>query len=311
MTTATFDPPIRRLSAAERIGLAPRQADAWRGTLTVEQFVNRNRRLERHPFGARRCHAWALEKEGQIVSSLDALDITLGALDHRGDWREVPGVLIASVITPPEHRGHGYASSLLHQFFQRPETANAVLYSDIAPAFYERFGFHAFPRYVATGDPRGGSDLPASSELELAEFAARLGAHRQQLVRGSAKPGGSLIPDAELLDWKVERFRYIADLAGTVFPQAICWSLPHDSGHLLAAVPHFLQAKLDVFWMEIGCAECHAACAQLTARHRLSGYRYWVPHRQHAAMKEELPMIRLAGVGPAAVFHDSQFLDWW
>lgn len=56
---------------------------------------------------------------------------------------------IGTVMTPFKYRGQGLATDLLEQVIkacdQMHPTPNVLLFSEISPAFYERFGFRSLP----------------------------------------------------------------------------------------------------------------------------------------------------------------------
>ncbi len=85
---------------------------------------------------------YVLEEAGEIVSSLILL--------HLGELlgRKLYG--IGSVLTPPAHRGKGYATKLLKKSLALVpgEDAIVLLFSEIAPAFYKRLGFRALPPHL-------------------------------------------------------------------------------------------------------------------------------------------------------------------
>jgi GNAT superfamily N-acetyltransferase len=83
---------------------------------------------------------WILDSgDGILLSSLLAHEIALPS--------GYPAVGLGSIATPPELRGRGHASRLIEGFLRRREGSHGTevffLFSDIAPAFYERFGFAA------------------------------------------------------------------------------------------------------------------------------------------------------------------------
>jgi len=57
---------------------------------------------------------------------------------------------IGTVMTPLDQRGKGYASELLRQVIEMCDledpVPNLLLFSEIKPSFYERFGFQALPK---------------------------------------------------------------------------------------------------------------------------------------------------------------------
>ncbi len=106
---------------------------AWPKGRTFEQYCADNRKED--AYGTR----YILEDSENIVSSLILLRLPAEEPVRRYG--------IGSVITPPDHRGKGYASILLENCLRlaEPETDIVLLYSDINPAFYGRIGFRALP----------------------------------------------------------------------------------------------------------------------------------------------------------------------
>ncbi len=90
--------------------------------------------------------------ESRVIVSLGCYPLEF---DYRG--RIVPGFSIGSVYTVPLMRGRGHAARLIdwveHTRRDRGATL-ALLYSDIAPAYYERLGYHACPSLTGWLDPR-------------------------------------------------------------------------------------------------------------------------------------------------------------
>jgi len=301
---------LELLEPDSRIALAPVRAAAWAGWMTAEQFAERNVRLYAHELSATRCHAYGWRQDGDIVSSMELYDVRLGISDGRGGWSEEPAVLIASVVTPSEKRGRGYAGAMLEEYFRRNPSQNSVLYSDIGPPFYERFGFRAFPRYSTERAPGELVDSPARP-ISPEKFTQRLAERRRQLVLAAGVPGAALLPDAQWLDWYVERFRYFAEIADTPFFDRLFWKLDHGGEHLLAFVPHYPLRKLEALWVDTGCDECLAFGAGLAAEWGLTAFRYWSPRRLSPKDKEECPMLRVPRLGTAAVYQNVQFVDWW
>ena len=60
----------------------------------------------------------------------------------------IPGIGIGAVYTIPDQRRHGHAASLVREVLTRAKSESAkvaMLFSDIAPAYYEAFGFVRWP----------------------------------------------------------------------------------------------------------------------------------------------------------------------
>jgi hypothetical protein len=302
----------------EREALAPLRASQWRGVLSVSQFEERNRRLYAHPFGRNRIVTWVLrDSSGRIVSSMDELTIRMAVRGAEAPARFADGVLIASVITPAEERGRGYCSQLLDAYFSTRQELSGILYSDIGPAFYRRYGFRERPVRAAeiAVRPPPTEASPARSvarNLSLEAFCERLGDLRRQQVDRSAGPGAALAPDPDWLDWQLERYRFFSELRKRRFPRTLFSEAAHPSGpHLFAAVPDFLTSRLEAFWVDPRCALCVGSLHQIAAQNGLQAIRFWTEVDTSWPGKNECPMVRVGGEAGETGFIDPQFCDWW
>jgi GNAT superfamily N-acetyltransferase len=182
--------------------------DIWHEGLTRHAYAQWNAAQQRTPWGRRHLQRIALVSDaGDLLSTAKRY-----RFDARLDDRAVRMCGIGAVFTPPEQRGRGYAAALIERLLeaeQRDGIELAALFSEIAPAFYERFGFHAVPfdemtvtvarkdgapaMLVRAGDER---DLPAIAAMHDtrsadARFALRRDPAlvRQSLTRKRALAG--------------------------------------------------------------------------------------------------------------------------
>jgi predicted acetyltransferase len=123
---------FREAREREIVGILKEGYAVWYKGRTWEQYFADNHKED--AYGTR----YVVEDGGKIVSSLILL-----RLREIFD-RNMLG--IGSVITPPEFRHKGYAAELLENTMRLVEIGDAVfLYSEVPPAFYERFGFRVLP----------------------------------------------------------------------------------------------------------------------------------------------------------------------
>lgn len=105
--------------------------------------------------------------------------------------REVTMGGIAAVLTPEPLRGHGYASRLIEltlDLLKREGVDGAYLFSDIDPAFYERFGFRLLPSRMAE-IPAPAHDAPRHGPLvRPAEEKDWKGIHEMHRSCGDGQP---------------------------------------------------------------------------------------------------------------------------
>jgi len=119
----------------------------WNDSLTREQYARYNLAQLRTAWGAQHLQRVGLVSNGTLLASAKRYRMRV-----RLDGRIVDTVGIGAVFTPPEHRGHGYAAVLLQQVLDRARddgAAMAMLFSEIAPAYYERLGFAIVPMQQA------------------------------------------------------------------------------------------------------------------------------------------------------------------
>lgn len=105
----------------------------WHKGRSFEEYYRDNSRED--AYGTR----YVLEAEGEIASSLIVLRL--------GERFGCKAYGFGSVLTEEVHKGKGYAAGLLDFCIKklRGEDCIIFLYSEIAPAFYERFHFRILP----------------------------------------------------------------------------------------------------------------------------------------------------------------------
>ncbi|MDP3543748.1 MAG: GNAT family N-acetyltransferase [Elusimicrobiota bacterium] len=127
---------IRPAAASELEAVYRMGYDVWGERLGLDAYLAACRASPKYAAGA-----WWVSAGGDGVplSSLLAHEILLPS--------GRPAVGLGSIATPPALRGRGHASSLIAGFLRAREESHGTevffLFSDIAPAFYERFGFAA------------------------------------------------------------------------------------------------------------------------------------------------------------------------
>jgi N-acetylglutamate synthase-like GNAT family acetyltransferase len=124
---------FREAKAAEQEQLFREGYRVWSRGRTYEQYCAENSKEDKH--GTR----YVIEDNGEIVCSLIMLRLRAFA------GQAACG--IGSVVTHSGFEHRGYATALMEKCLAAANGQCAVvfLYSDIAPQFYERFGFKALP----------------------------------------------------------------------------------------------------------------------------------------------------------------------
>lgn len=128
--------PLRTAAASDLEAIYRMGYDAWGEGRGLDDYLAACRASRKYASGSWWVHA---REDGRLESSLLAHEIPLpfGA----------PAVGLGSISVPPELRGQDHASRLIRDVIRRQEetagTEVFFLFSDISPAFYERFGFKA------------------------------------------------------------------------------------------------------------------------------------------------------------------------
>jgi hypothetical protein len=299
-------------SEADREELAVVRAHEWRGTLSTEEFAERNRRLYQHEFGKNLTTYLLREKKGEILTSMDIVNVPLLLKDQNGHVREENGFLVASVVTPKQNRGKGFAAKMLQEYFSSNSKQSGVLYSDIGPAYYESFGFKAFPTMGVGYSPI--SKKQQGQPISGLAFSNGLKAWRLEQLKRTPGPAAALSPALEFLDWVIERFRFFAEIRKKSLPDSLFWRLSHgEEAHFLAAVPAFTIKQATIIWKTPDCPECTQFARALPTYWKIPGLDHvygWEKPVKTAPHKRECPMLKMPGI-PEASFVDPQFLDWW
>ncbi len=243
------------ISPTAAVALDTRTHAAWGRTLSLPQYLQRERVLRASPFSQRGLRAWALQKTGTVVASCEtyACDVTLGGRGTSGSAAsQGTGHGIASVFVDPAHRGHGYASELLrrvHAALQAEGALLCFLWSEIGPTLYQRLGYVGRPlslrRYAAAPKEESHGAVPPWRYLRLSELGAALAA------RPSVDRGLALRIDVDLaqIDWYLRRAAFYARCQG----RAISPYVAAQAGDALAVFsPDFVDNVMRVLTLYPG-----------------------------------------------------------
>ncbi|KAF9196085.1 hypothetical protein BGZ49_002902 [Haplosporangium sp. Z 27] len=131
--------------------------EEWGKAFEAEVYYSRERFLSSLDFainGQQKC--WVLVPKtfdpehpdlDHILSALETYERSGIIATKEQGLRDVCSVSIASVFTPANYRGHGYASLMMKLLWEELQKMDKVqftfLYSDVGPKFYSRFGWTA------------------------------------------------------------------------------------------------------------------------------------------------------------------------
>jgi predicted N-acetyltransferase YhbS len=116
----------------------------WGEGLAREAYGKYNRAQASTPWGASNLRRFALvDDDGRILASAKRYD-----LEAVLDKERVKTMGLGAVFTPEAHRGHGYGAELLRLMMDAAAGEGfglALLFSEIAPSYYEHLGFRLIP----------------------------------------------------------------------------------------------------------------------------------------------------------------------
>jgi GNAT superfamily N-acetyltransferase len=131
----------------------------WHDSLTRAHYGRYNRAQFRTAWGATHLERVGLVANGVLLSSAKRYRLRV-----RLDGRAVVAIGIGAVFTPPHLRGRRHAAALIEQIVEAGRSegaALAMLFSEIAPHYYERLGFSVVPMQQASIGVRAGRGAPA------------------------------------------------------------------------------------------------------------------------------------------------------
>jgi GNAT superfamily N-acetyltransferase len=179
---------------------------AWGGSLTLEQYLQRERVMRATPFCRRGLRQWVLRSGDIVEASLET-----HALDVVANGRRGVGHGIASVYVEPARRGRGNAIELcrrVHETLKQEGALLCLLMSEVGARFYEKLGYVARPlflrRYAAATDGESHGARPPWELLTEADVASALAARKLPAQPLRVEVG------TEHLLWHMTRSRYYA-----------------------------------------------------------------------------------------------------
>jgi hypothetical protein len=186
----------------------------WGTQLTVDQYLERERRLREHPWAARGMTTWMWTGEGgEILASCETYRMR-SRLRGAGE-----GVTfgVASVFTEPALRRRGHCTRMMQALVARlrrePDVHASILFSDVGAPLYARAGYVARPGLDRVFDPLEGDPAEGVDAL--------LGERDLGREMGRVYPPDDAFviwPSAEQLDWHLERERIYSELLAVPRP---------------------------------------------------------------------------------------------
>ncbi|KAF6823734.1 GNAT family protein [Colletotrichum musicola] len=241
MGSTQADLVLAQPTDAERIRVWTSTHQKWGAALELDDYLRREQYLTTVPMSRNGgITQWILTDpslppdERPIYSSCESIRKRALAARPDGSVAEAVAHGIASVFTEPEHRGKGYASTMMGLLgphlggwqgermakgekwgdIKDGEVAFSVLFSDIGKKFYAKQGWHpydsthlSFPPQPATADKATSKAKPVGYH-ELAELASvdeKLLRARLSKASKDSRARVALLPDIDAVLWHLMR----------------------------------------------------------------------------------------------------------
>lgn len=262
---------------AEHMQTSRLNGNEWKGPLTIEQYLKREKHLLAQDLTKDGKEvAWLLTSARLPVDECGSRSILASCetipmqafVARNGELKQVLVHGIGSVFTRSEHRGKSYASRMMVELGKKLETFQqpngdrspfSVLYSDIGQKFYARFGWEAFPSthiHLSALDAQEYQELSSGLPLLTDLMANDLHSVRavdwlkDDLVSSSeAQPDKAFVaiaPDMEHFKWHHAREDFVSRTLAQPSPK-VKGTVHQESGTAMIWTRTFVASKAD--WM--------------------------------------------------------------
>ncbi|KAH8901505.1 hypothetical protein GQ53DRAFT_740384 [Thozetella sp. PMI_491] len=201
-------------------------SSSWKDSLTVSAYLAESQFLTTIPLARDQgMTTWVLVDKSlppnkrPILCSCETFRKRSLTADAEGNIEEVVVHGVASVFCPPEYRGRGYASRHMEELARQlrqwqtehGKSAGSVLYSDIGPAFYTRFGWLPNVRNMHLVLPAAERKELTPARLVLESDLEDLCRKDEALIRAAmatphrVKKRVTIIPDLDHMLWHIRK----------------------------------------------------------------------------------------------------------
>lgn len=273
-------------------------APVWGNRLTLEQYLERERRLRATPFATRALRTWVLERDdGAIVASHESY-----RMESDGDFGPGHSEGIASVFVEDALRGNGFAATLLARSldrFRQEKAQASILFSEVGGKIYGRIGYHPRPIRARQWLPASGPVPDAAAPFARGDAAAPDPA--ETLSPRHERPRFRIVLTREQIEWHRERAAFYHAIlgGGRRHPDTLAGARSGDAWILW--MPDYRLDRLMVLAARTGTHEENVRLVDALQRAAwtlgMPVAELWVsptldfPHGSTVPRDDELPMI--------------------
>ena len=287
-------------------------APVWGNRLTVEQYLERERRLRATTFSKRGMRTWVLvrERDQAVMASCESYAMPSVVETKRGTTQGM-----ASVFVEPSLRGKGYAGQMLGALLEtfRAERAQAsLLFSEVGTKIYGALGYEARPMHARQWTSAAGEPGAAARAFSRAESESALA---DALLAGIPGAGAFRIALYHpQLEWHRERSAIYHQF---LFPQrpppsTVVGAIAGDAW--MTWTPDYRLDRLMILAARPGSADENAALVEAARRAaaalEMPVVEHWespsiiLPGGETVPRADEIPMLRPLGTFPAHSWTD-------
>lgn len=232
----------------------------WGEGLAREAYGKYNRAQAATPWGKSNLRRFALvNDDGRLLASAKRYD-----LEAVLDGERVKAMGLGAVFTPEAHRGHGYGAELLRLMMDAAAADGfglAMLFSEIAPSYYEHLGFRLLPTNQVSLSVRPGK---RPGPLAIAMRSGDRGDVRAIVeMNASARDGYrfALVRDADYVGFAIAKKRLLA-ASGTRDHRRVEFLVVEEGGRAAAYV---VLLEVGAFAMVTECGDRDPSGARVGA----------------------------------------------
>jgi predicted N-acetyltransferase YhbS len=231
----------------------------WGEGLDRQGYARYNRAQFGTPWGVNHLRRVALVENGRLLATAKRYDLSL-----RIDGSDVDAIGLGAVFTPAALRRRGHAAELIRRMLDEAAARGgrfAVLFSEIAPRYYEHLGFRQLPLRQLALDVlpgrRPGAPAIALRAGERADTGAIVGMNATQTSRFRF----TMARDAAYVGHAIARKRLLA-ACGRPGHRRVEYFVVEEGGRPAAYV---VVLQMNEFWMVTECGDIDPSGARVGA----------------------------------------------
>ncbi len=231
----------------------------WGEGLDRQAYARYNQAQLGTPWGVEHLRRMALVDRGHLLATAKRYDLSI-----RIDGEVVAAIGLGAVYTPRAVRRHGHASELIRRMLDEAAARGcgcALLFSEIAPRYYERLGFRQVPVAQLALEVRPGRRAGAPAIALRAGERFDLAAITEMNAAQSGRFRLAMNRDAEYIGHAIARKRFLA-ACGPPGHRRAEFFVVEEGGR---AAAYLVLLQVNEYWMVTECGDRDPSGARVGA----------------------------------------------